>query len=315
MGARQSGGVTGEVPWVQNMARTYEDGAKKSGITLCSFSGYDCVPAEFAMVKCQDEIQKNNECIETLDLLFKSKGGGLPRGTIHTLLDGIEHGLSFKKKRTGNTTRAKVIPPSNLTSHVKSSLGLTHWLLPSYVLGRFTGPNFMSAVNVPVLYWSSSKFSNNSNRGFRIRDRSAVGPAKSVLSLYGLIPTLIYEFVLFSAVFMLLLPPIRWLIRRFLKTYSYDGAPHGVVTLRASATSSKGNTNVDFEMKLPGDPGIYATGLLAAAVAFAMLDNTMAGTKMPSGFVPPVAALNASGYLDSRLKMFGVDVSVKSKSS
>mgnify|MGYP002012938368 FL=1 len=307
--------ITGEVPWVQRMARAYDAQAQKANITLCSFSGYDCVPAELAMIKCQDEIEKNNNHMESLDLVFKSKGGGLPRGTIHTLLDGIEHGMSFKKRATGTPRPAKVVPPASYKSSVRSSLGLMHWILPANTLGRFTGPNFMSAVNVPVLYWSSHKFSKYKNP-FQIRDRSAVGPAKSVFSLYGLIPTLIYEVVLFTAGFMLLLPPVRWLIRRFLKTYSYDGSSKGVVTLRAHGTSSAKGGGADFTMTLPGDPGIYATGLLAAAVAFAILDNTaLAKGSMPSGFVPPVAALNASGCLDYRLKKFGVEFSVKSKSS
>lgn len=301
--------ITGETPWVQKMVRKYGDAAKKAGITLCSFSGYDCVPAEFAMVKCQDEIERNKDTLVSLDLVFKAKGGGLPRGTIHTLLDGVEHGMSFKK-RSGPRLPG-VIPPPAYKSEMKSSLGLMHWLLPVYTNGRFTGPNFMSAVNVPVMLWSSSQLSRKS---FRIRDRNAVGPS-SLFSLFGLVPTLIYEWILFCAVFLLLLPPVRWFIRRFLKTYTFDGAPKGVVTLRASATSSHKNNNVNFEMKIPGDPGIYATGLLASAVAYAILDceSSSGKKKMKSGFVPPVAALNESGCLDSRLKIFGVDFSLGSK--
>ena len=267
------------------------------------------------MIKCQDEIEKTNEIMEALDLVFKSKGGGLPRGTIHTLLDGVERRMSFKKRATGTPRPAKVIPPPIYKTFVSSSLGLMHWILPAYTLGRFTGPNFMSAVNVPVLYWSSHK-SSKYKHPFQIRDRSAVGPAKSVFSGYGLIPTLIYEVVLFTAGFMLLLPPVRWLIRRFLKTYSYDGSPKGVVTLRAHGTSEVKGEGADFTMTLPGDPGIYATGLLAAAVAFALLDSTtLHAGSVPSGFVPPVAALNSSGCLDYRFKKFGVEVSVKSLKS
>mmetsp|Transcript_59041 Transcript_59041/g.71065 ORF Transcript_59041/g.71065 Transcript_59041/m.71065 type:complete len:220 (-) Transcript_59041:85-744(-) len=41
--------ITGEVPWVNSMIRKYNAEAIQKGVTLCPFSGYDCLPAELGM--------------------------------------------------------------------------------------------------------------------------------------------------------------------------------------------------------------------------------------------------------------------------
>lgn len=61
-----------------------------------------------------------------------------------------------------------------------------------------------------------------------------------------------------------------------------------------------------------GDPGIYATGLLAANVSLALLKATRAGSKFPPpyGFNSPAVALRGGNALVEQLKTAGVEIIV-----
>eukprot|EP00957_Ditylum_brightwellii_P128930 9836323-Ditylum_brightwellii.AAC.1 len=97
------------------------------------------------------------------------------------------------------------------------------------------------------------------------------------------------------------------MLQRMLNTYSYDGHANGKVILDTEVTSLISHSSNSDEkwkglsrMVLPGDPGVYCTGLLGASVASVLLDTTttttaeMDSTKatLPplSGFHSPVDA-------------------------
>eukprot|EP00466_Bigelowiella_natans_P003728 jgi/Bigna1/45366/e_gw1.120.29.1 len=41
--------ITGEVDWVQRMKRKYDSAARKAGVCITNFCGYDCIPAELSV--------------------------------------------------------------------------------------------------------------------------------------------------------------------------------------------------------------------------------------------------------------------------
>ena len=65
----------------------------------------------------------------------------------------------------------------------------------------------------------------------------------------------------------------------------------------------------------PGDPGIYATGLFAAAVSSSLLEATANGSERQplAGFNSPVAALARcrDGLLVENLKSLGAEMKVE----
>lgn len=300
--------ITGEVTWVNQMINKHGQAAIDAGIVLLPFSGYDCVPAELAMIALAEEIGSRGASMESLELIFKSKGGGFPRGTLHTVLDQIEG--KAPRRRKG---QASFVPHGH-KGRMKASLGLRQWLLPSWSSHsrRFTGPNFMSLVNAPVMYRAAAK---NGIKPFSMRDSAAIGGG-SALGLWGFIPTMVYILVLLLSGFLLLIPCFRWCLKRRLRSYSYGGNANALVTVKAcaSAVLNKRVVKHSMDLVIPGDPGIYATGLMASCVGLALFKATRPGLKcqLAAGFGSPAAALFPGGFLVDQLRKSGASMSLSS---
>jgi len=303
--------ITGEVPWVGRMRNKYGQKAKDADITLLPFSGYDCVPAELAMFLGSRAIQQKGKTMRTLELVFQGKKGGFPHGTVETMIDGVEQRLS--RKKTPRESRGEsYVPSGSYKAALRRSIGISHWIFPRWSAGRFTAPNFMSAINVPVLQRAAHNLGIDS---IDVSDRIAVGP-KGALSIFGLLPVLIFQIVLFLGGLLLVTPCFRWWLRRRLKTYSFAGNPNGSVKVWATARSSDGATEAKVRMFIKGDAGIYATGLLAAAVARALLkaNRSSQDVRPDRGFSTPCIALRRGDMLLRELRDSGVAVEMPSTS-
>lgn len=172
----------------------------------------------------------------------------------------------------------------------------------------------MAGINVPVLCRSASTMGYSND--LAITDRSIVSGKPSLLNGYGLFPTQLYIGALVIGGIALVLPPFRWWLKKKLQTYSFGGDPSGKVFVNAEGLSKGSDGKADAHIIIPGDAGIYATGLFASGVANALLEATSAGSALPpplAGFHPPVAALHRSGdgLLVRHLQKLGAEFSLK----
>lgn len=300
--------ITGEVNWVTRMMTKHNDAAITNGVTLCPFSGYDCVPAELGMVLAGMALKKTAGAeMKQINLAFKNKGGGFPKGTLETILDQFDGKSMVLGKEDVR------FYPAEYRRTVKDALSLgvmkPTW---SNQLGVYTAPNFMTPVNIPVLSRCASALGFSSD--LTIKDRSVIGKGNSTIwNGFGLIPTLIFTFALIFCLFMMKLPFFRSWLRKKLQTYNFHGYAKGIVHVNAEAVSSTGK-RATAELIVPGDAGIYATGLFAAAVANSLHQATIEGASPPlAGFHTPVAALNPcrSDLLVDNLRRFGAEVAVQ----
>ncbi|KAL9187100.1 hypothetical protein ACHAXT_010820 [Thalassiosira profunda] len=302
--------ITGEWEWVERMIAEYGDKAEKSGVALCPFAGYDCVPSELAMELVGSALAMDGGAkLGDLQMNFGSKGGGFPRGTLFTILDMAD---GSKPERKAGTPR---FYPKEYRSTFKATMAPSRWLLPKYQLGQFTAQNFMSVVNTPVLCRAAPILGIPSD--VSISDRSTVTGRPSLLNGYGLLPAQAFIAVLISGAIAFALPPIRGYIRSKLQNgYNYHGDPAGRTFVHARGVSTDKKSSASTQMKFPGDPGIYATGVFAASVANALNEATAAGSKfaMPlAGFNSPVAALHKCrpGLLVEHLRELGAEINVE----
>merc|ERR1711998_140378 len=301
--------ITGEVGWVNRMANEYGAAAEQSGVALLPFSGYDCIPAELCMALGMDELGKSGASgIAGLNLVNRTVGGGgLPKGTIETVLDEIE-GKAVKAV-AGDTD----FFPAEFNSKVEATLSHLGYVFPywSSHMKEATAPNFMAQVNVPVLSRSAAAFGLDP---FDITDRSSVVEQPSAATLWGLIPNLVYMCLLACVGLLATIPQFRYWLRGRLQTYSYNGNPNSKVIFDAEAIAKDGGVTSRVHLQCPGDPGIYATGLFATGVALTLSKATDPdSTYLPprAGFNSPVVALNNNkGLLLEQLTQCGVKVSV-----
>lgn len=302
--------ITGESPWVSKMINKHSEASKRAGVSLVSFAGYDCIPAELALMLCTLDLGASN--ISKLDMVVTSSGGGFPKGTLYTIMDGIEGKGRFPREHGD-----KPFISREYKQVQKRALAAWQWLLPIWIphAGQFTSMNFMAPVNMPVLCRVADAMETSNS--LRIRDRLSLAGkwGSSVLTLWGLFPYLMYQTVGLFVVILLMSPPFRWWLKRRLNTYNFGGNEHGRVHMRACGTSIDEKSSVDVKIACNGDPGIYCTGRFAASVAWALVDvvDSNSSDKIRSGFNSPcVAFQGALNVLLKRLKDGGVDIKISS---
>ena len=304
--------ITGEVSWVERMITDYDEKAKTNGVTLLPFAGFDCIPAELSFYLAGKALEisgkDDNAVLGQINLAFRNKGGGFPRGTLNTILDALDGAAPSRRPHDKYFYSADYRPTA------KAALAPSTFLLPQWssAAGQYTGPNFMAGVNVPILCRAAPQMGFD-NKNLVISDKSVVSGKPSLLNGYGLISTQLYISALLVSGIALVLPPVRWWLRRKLQSsYSYGGDSTGQVIAQAQAVCAKNSQRTaTAKLTVPGDAGIYATGLFAAATANALLEATRSANLPPAGFHTPVATLHVSqGLLVNSLTNLGANVLV-----
>lgn len=320
--------ITGETPWVDRMKNKYEKEAQEANVSIISFCGYDCVPAELAMYSAWNSSEKElNSKLESLELVWNARSGGFPKGTLNTILDKIDSkrgtcSLTNKtKEKQARIEGLENMTPKHFEKNASKAMSPFSIFLPYYSsqIGQFTGFNFMAGINVPVVYRALDTFGCEEPVAFY--DRLSIGSdfveenqkpskLKKLLTLFGLIPTLFYTFFLAMSVILLLFNPVRSFIRRKLENYNYYGDINGRVTMFGRGRTKNKDT-IDLRISFPGDGGIYGTGILAATTALTVLETLRRKLPLQKGFCSPVVALRKSNIYTSKLIENGIDVMVK----
>ena len=94
--------ITGEVDWVDDMRSKYQQKAKETGATLCSFAGYDCVPCDLTTHLARKVLSEQNQggkvdnpTLVSLESVIEATTGAFPRGTIRTTISKLGDSASF----------------------------------------------------------------------------------------------------------------------------------------------------------------------------------------------------------------------------
>ncbi|GAB5367907.1 hypothetical protein AAMO2058_001272300 [Amorphochlora amoebiformis] len=294
--------ITGEVAWVKSMREKYDEKARKAGITLCSFAGYDCVPNEVSLSAAVSGLGPDYK-LKTFESLVDTKGGaGFPRGTILTF-------LGFMGPRAWSTLMhesSEFVPEKNRDAYWRN---MNKWKYPFYSKESkgYTLPNVMGPINIPVLQSTASTLGCGD---MEINDRIPLPQqASRWYSLWGLafiIP--IYAiFVLVCAATWIANPLVRYLIA---KNWGYYGEEKAVTSIKVYATGENAEgleKKVSVRFTVPGDPGIKATAFMAAETTLAILE---AGEELKSGVVTPVVAVGGEKLIE-RINSAGGSVELK----
>lgn len=140
--------ITGEIWWVAEMRAKYGARAQEMGVCLVSLAGYDCVPFEMSALLCHKHLKNSagGSRLASVECLTKVDGGGLPPGTMLTLLSVVTLGVG--RALLGF---ARFLPRSERLGTLRD-LGL--WALPqwSYQHGGFTVLEGMGAVSCAPMH-------------------------------------------------------------------------------------------------------------------------------------------------------------------
>ena len=180
--------VAGEVGWVNSMKIKYHNAAKIRGVCIVSFCGYDSVPMDLSAWLLANEVRENKDeitLIETFATSDQKGGGGIPSGTINTVLlqvNRLRYKFSFgllgqapPKKKTKQEQQqqqqgiATLEQVKNNTIHVGGGAPLLTKRVKenvardaSFNSKRFVSmlpiekvwstPHFMAQINMPVVH-------------------------------------------------------------------------------------------------------------------------------------------------------------------
>ena len=203
--------VTGEVDWVNAMKKRYNKAATQRGVSLVSFCGYDSVPMDLSAWLIADALRTKGADHATLIETFVSSqqigGGGIPTGTIHTVLtmvNQMRYKYSFGLLGTAPPKRVKVAAGSVynqlevgnnhendvlLSKHVKrqtkkdlafNSQKLYKSPLPDKLV--WSAPHFMASINTPIVHSTAEHLGLPP---FQYHERAMSGGKKSWEKAHG----------------------------------------------------------------------------------------------------------------------------------
>jgi short subunit dehydrogenase-like uncharacterized protein len=165
--------VTGEVDWVNAMKKRYNNEAQSKGVSIVSFCGYDSIPMDMSAWLIANTFKERKDSavlIETFATSATKGGGGVPTGTINTVLtmvNQIRYKFSFGLLGTAPPVHEKVNQISNqlqvggiplLTKRVQKAVKRDAIVNNKRFVSNlpqskvWSTPHFMASINVPIVH-------------------------------------------------------------------------------------------------------------------------------------------------------------------
>jgi len=317
--------ITGETPWVNLMAKKYNESAKSKSISILSQSAYDSVPSDITIALCAAALKAQNETITFAETHHALKGGAMPTGTLKTLLKAlrdarakvlstlISYQFAVTKSAEETQSRESLRGKAGLVPKMaaKASSRDLRWnmLWPRSPISGWTLPGFMAAVNMPIVHTTAQCLGYGDSLVYR--ERSGNNDV-TALSGYGFVSVVgkLVGLTLLGAVIMPLLVPAfllfpdrvsgaieNWLesdpgnakakaFARLLKGFRSNGE----TKVTAIAASESGKAFAEVEFVCAYDAGLGFTVLSALTVAAAVLEKRRRG-EGGNGFETAVVAV------------------------
>ncbi|GJN91594.1 hypothetical protein Rhopal_004617-T1 [Rhodotorula paludigena] len=295
--------LTGETPFMSRTVQRYSHQAQQSKALILHACGFDSVPSDLGTLLAVQRLQKLGPDVYAGKVRsgFKARGG-FSGGTFMSLIGILESENSAEVKSAFK--RYSLSPAKGEHSGAPVVVGSA----------RFKGKRtygmafLMAPINCAVVErtWGILESADASKRALRY------GP-KFVYDEFMTLPNPIVAFLgsafFYLAFGALLLPPVRWLAKRFgLK--SGDGPPRdaqqkGWYEVTTYATSEDGTKEVKVVGKGKGDPGYLATSWLISSCALCLLKDydRLPTIAKDGGFLTPALALG--NVLVERLEKTG----------
>lgn len=265
--------ITGETDWVREMIAVHDDTAKKNGARIVSLCGHDSLPWDIVTFMLVKKLREKNSDAELARVEMWDKIRSAPSGgTLETAFDimfgkkkpkaeevkalGYDPLLKLPAGETGPSTFK--VTPKNVGSLEKANPSKLHTATRTMF--------FMAGVNANAV-----KRSNALN-----------GYGSKVVYCEGqewgsLFKACKYLFGMFWFGLGLCIPPIRWLMRKFVLPKPGDGPSEasmekGFLVVTGVATATDGST-AKASLSFSVDPGYKDTARMAIESALALVEE------------------------------------------
>ncbi|KXG52732.1 Saccharopine dehydrogenase / Homospermidine synthase [Penicillium griseofulvum] len=296
--------VTGETPWVKSIIEKYHETAKANGAIMIPCSGVESAPADilaWSLVKrVREDLSSSTRHINST--IKEMKSSGPSGGTLSTILTIIEaFPMSELSKSMTPFSLVASPPPKNVPS--ESILEKLFGVRSIRDLGTVTtSPS--GICDMTIVHRSSSLMPELYGPHFYFHQ---------FLSVRNALIGVVFHLGFLVAVSLLALPPVRWLVRKFVFAPgtgpSKEDSVNDRLEYHAIATADSPSSQRVFG-KLSYGGGMYPfTGLLLAEAAMVILNEEEKIKKVSRGGIVTPATLGQD-YVD-RLEKVGCRIETK----
>ncbi len=287
--------LTGEVPFIKDMIEAYEPAAKASGARILHCCGFDSEPSDLGTHVMYTALKKRGLTPTSIKFIVGPSAGGVSGGTVHSLAGVV------KDRRLKDLANPYVLLPGGK----KGSAKVLERKAPAFDkdVQRWEGPFVMAAINTRVVARTSALLGRDP---FTYMETQSF--QKGVL---GCLQACALTFFLGFTIFLMAVPPVRWLILKAIPPGSgpsEEARKNGfaLIYLVGKGTDRTGKEVVlKGHVRITGDPGYQETAKMIAETGMALAKDKVTG---PAGFLTPASALGDG--LVERLKARGLTVTV-----
>lgn len=290
--------LTGEVPFVADMAAAHHEAAVASGARIVHACGFDSVPSDLGALLTAQAAQADGATLTDTTLVLLAMKGGVSGGTIDSLR------LTIDLMKSDPAVRKLLADPYALSPDraAEPDLGKQS---DAFVLGRdgkrWLGSFVMASYNTRIVRRSNALLDHAWGRGFRYNERMAFGtsPLGPVLAVGAGLGVM-------GLGAGMAIPPTRKLLDRFLpepgEGPSEQTQLRGHFTTQTTGVGTNGRAyRTTFSMQ--GDPGYAATAVMFGEAGLALaLDDLPGG----GGVLTPAVGIGVG--LADRLRAAGATI-------
>ena len=258
---------TGETPYIVKMMTRYGSEAKAKGLRFVPSCGYDSLPSDISVLTLVEGVLKRQPGAKVGQVthLIGPFAGTASGGTISTVIHMLTGTSSEDRKLVGTVMR----DPYALVARAPgapapgSDVG-DQWSVKRHsASGLFTAPWIMASGNERLVRQSAAL--NGYGAQFRYLE---------VLGFRSVLRAVLSAASIGLGVLLLLFPPTRWLLQRFVLPDPGQGPTREAQTKGFAVSSVHATVNgkhyvVECRI-LGGDPGYRSTGMMLAESAIAL---------------------------------------------
>jgi short subunit dehydrogenase-like uncharacterized protein len=200
--------LTGESPWIQQMAERYQEQAEKTGARIVHCCGFDSIPSDLGVYFLQQQAhaQQGDFCA-TIKMRVKAMKGGLSGGTAASLINVIKQASKDPALRKSLANPYSICPPSFQPKTRQHNISGAEFDRDT---DSWIAPFFMAAINTRVVHRSNALAGPAYGEQFRYDEAVITGTGFKGRIAATAMSAAITGLMIGSAI-----PPTRWILERF----------------------------------------------------------------------------------------------------
>ncbi len=276
--------LTGEAQWIRRMIERYQGRAQDSGARLVHCCGFDSIPSDLGVKYLQQQaLQHFGEFCQRVKMRVKTSKGGASGGTIASGVNVYKEAARDAELREELKDLYSLCPVQWQARTEQRTIGVEY----DEDFHAWTAPFIMAAINTRIVLRSNALHSPPYSEAFAYDEATLCGDGEAGHKRARRIAR-----VTTLAGWMLAIPPLRWILLRFLPKPGEGPTPQqqreGHYDLRFHGQTASGD-RITVRVTGDRDPGYGSTAKMLAQAGIS-LSREVPHSDLQGGFWTPATA-------------------------